>query len=194
MAAFGPDPYECIDFLIAHDIATVRGNTDDYMVEGPPVPDSLAERTRQIMDVMEWSRVRLSSTHVGWLAALPFSRTLADTMVCLHAGPESNTQIVDAGSSPPPVTGARIVCAGHLHRPFVATRTDFIWANAGSVSRPTDADPRGAFLIVRRHAGKWSVEIVRFELDLKQIVKRVKATDMPHQQHWCETQIQAAWW
>lgn len=194
VAAFGPDPAECIDFLISNDISTVRGNTDDLMVDGTDATTPSTDRVNQIMDVMDWSRSQLSSFHRNWLGALPFSMTIAETLVCLHAGPDSNDQIVDADADPPRIPAATAVCAGHLHRPFVTKHAGGIWANAGSVSRPTDADPRGAFIVATRLGGNWRVEIVRFELPLSQILNRVKKTDMPHQERWCETQKSAAWW
>jgi predicted phosphodiesterase len=194
VAAFGPDPSGCADFLVAHGIPTARGNTDDDMAANGITLDRSTERLRQISDIMNWSRSRLSTRHVLWLASLPFSVSVAETLVCIHAGPNSNTQIVPSDCDPPKVSGAAVVAAGHLHTPFVIRHSQGIWANAGSVSRPTDGDARGAYMVARRQAGAWNVELERFEIDLERVADQVLATDMPHRERWCDTLMRAAWW
>jgi len=194
VAAFGPDPEGCVAFLRAHGIATVSGNEDAAMLRPVAVEPEAPPRLRQIQEIMAWSQHRLSPDALAWLAALPERLELEGGLVCVHASPDDDARIVDQGDPKPFPSDARLVCAGHLHRPFVAVEGERTWANAGSIGRPTDGDPRGALLLATQGAGRWHVEIVRLELPLDAICERIAASGMPHAARLCETQRAASWW
>jgi hypothetical protein len=143
---------------------------------------------------MAWSQRRLSPDALTWLAALPDRLELEGGLIAVHAAPGDDTRIVDQDDPKPFPPDAQLVCAGHLHRPFVAVEDERTWANAGSIGRPTDGDPRGALLVATQGAGRWRVEIVRLELPLGAICDRITATGMPHAPRLCETQLAASWW
>ncbi len=194
VAAFGPDPEGCVAFMRAHAIATVSGNEDAAMLRPVAFDPEAPPRLRQIQEIMAWSQRQLSPEALGWLAALPAGLTLEGGLVCVHAAPGDDHRIVDEDDPKPFPPGARLVCAGHLHRPFVAVEGDRTWANAGSIGRPTDGDPRGALLVATQVAERWRVEIVRVELPLDAICARIAAAGMPHAARLCETQRSASWW
>jgi predicted phosphodiesterase len=194
VAAFGPDPEGCVAFLRAHGVATVAGNEDAAVLRPIEVDPEAPPRLRQIQEIMAWSQRRLSPAARAWLAALPDRLELEGGLVCVHAGPGDDTRIVDQGDPKPFPPGARLVCAGHLHRPFVTVDGDRTWANAGSIGRPTDGDPRGSLLVASHGGGRWHVEIVRLELPLDAICDRIAAARMPHAARLCETQRAASWW
>jgi len=194
VAAFGPDPEGCVAFLQAHGIATVAGNEDAAMLHPVTVEPEAPPRLRQIQEIMAWSQRRLSPSNLAWLAALPSQLELEGGLVCVHAVPGDDARIVDEADSKPFPPGARLVCAGHLHRPFVAVEGERTWANAGSIGRPTDGDPRGALLVATLDAGRWRVETVRLELPLDAICTRIAAAGVPHAERLCETQRAASWW
>jgi predicted phosphodiesterase len=194
VAAFGPDPEGCVAFLRAHGIATVAGNEDAAMLRPIVTDPDAPPRLRQIQEIMAWSQRQLSPSALAWLAALPGRLELDGGLVCVHAAPDDDTRIVDEDDTKPFPPDARLVCAGHLHRPFVAVEGDRTWANAGSIGRPTDGDPRGALLVATRGTGRWHVEIVRLPLPLDTICDRIVAAGMPHAARLCETQRSASWW
>jgi predicted phosphodiesterase len=194
VAAFGPDPEGCVAFLKAHDIATVAGNEDAALLRPVVVDPDASPRLRQIQEIMAWSQRRLSPDALTWLAALPDRLELEGGLIAVHAAPGDGNRIVDEPDPKPFPPGARLVCAGHLHRPFVAVEGDRTWANAGSIGRPTDGDPRGALLVATQGAGRWQVEIVRLELPLDTICARIAAAGMPHAARLCTTQRAASWW
>ena len=194
VAAFGPDPEGCVAFLRAHGIATVAGNEDAAMLHPITADPGMPPRLRQIQEIKAWSQRRLSPAAMAWLAALPGRLELEGDLVCVHAAPDDDARIVAEGDPKPFPPTARLVCAGHLHRPFVAVDGERTWANAGSIGRPTDGDPRGALLVATQAAGRWRVEIVRLELALDAICDRISATGIPHAARLCETQRAASWW
>ncbi len=194
VASFGPDPDACVAFLRAHEVATVAGNHDLTMCRPLDVPEEATEREREILQVTAWSQRQLSSESLAWLAHLPLELRLDDGFVCLHAAPGDVNQVVGPGDPKPFPAGARVVCAGHLHQPYVAEVGDRIWANAGSVSRPTDGDPRGAIAIATLRSDRWQVAIERLELPLDSLCERILASGMPFATRVCETQRAASWW
>ncbi len=194
VASFGPEPDACIAFLRAHEVATVAGNHDLAMLTPVELPDGASEREREIQQVAAWSQRQLTSESLAWLAGLPLELRLDDGFVCLHAAPGDLHRVVGPGDPKPFPPGARVVCAGHLHQPYVAEVGERIWANAGSVSRPTDGDPRGAFAIATLRSGRWQVAIERLELPLDTLCERIRAAGMPFAERVCETQRAATWW
>lgn len=194
VASFGAEPDACVRFLRAHEVATVAGNHDLAMRTPVDVPDEASEREREILQVTAWSQRQLTGESLTWLTALPLELRLDDGFVCLHAAPGDVNRVVGPGDPKPFPAGARVVCAGHLHQPYVAQVGDRIWANAGSVSRPTDGDPRGAVAIATLAGDRWQVEIERLELPLDTVCERILASGMPFAERVCATQRAASWW
>jgi predicted phosphodiesterase len=194
VASFGPDPNECVTFLREHGVDTVAGNQDVAMLAPIDVPQQASRRVREILTINAWSQRQLTPASLAWLASLPRSLALDGGFVCVHAAPGDLRRVVTASDPKPFPDGARLVCAGHLHQPFVDARGDRTWVNAGSIARPTDGDPRGSLVVAVGDGGHWQVEIVRLPLPLEAICERIRAAGMPYARRVCETQLQSRWW
>ncbi len=194
VASFGPDPNAAVAFLRDQGVATAAGNQDVAMLSPIVVPDDASERLQQILAINAWSRRQLTPTSLDWLASLPPEVAFDGGFVCLHGAPGDEQAVVTATDRKPYPVGARLVCAGHLHEPFVAVDGERIWANVGSIARPTDGDPRGALALATLRGGRWQVEIVRLELPLEAICARIRGSGMPQAERVCETQMAASWW
>lgn len=194
VASFGPDPNTSVAFLRDHGVATAAGNQDVAMLSPIVVPDDASERLQQILAINAWSQRQLTPASLAWLASLPPAVAFDGGFVCLHGAPGDDQAVVTATDPKPYPSGARLVCAGHLHEPFVAVDGERIWANVGSIARPTDGDPRGALALATLRGGRWEVEIVRLELPLEAICARIRGSGMPHAERVCETQVAANWW
>ena len=193
VASFGPEPNQCVAYLRDERIPTVRGNSDDEMLRRAVLLPDASPRARQIESVIEWSRRTLTTEAKEWLAALPASHAI-DDLLCVHATADSNTEIATRHDRRRVPSGVSIVVAGHLHTPFVDRQHDGTWVNAGSVSRPTDGDPRGSVAIVSRVDGTWNASIDRFELPIDDMCERARRSGIPHSDRWCETLRNACWW
>jgi predicted phosphodiesterase len=194
IASFGPDPNACVEFLRDHQVATVAGNQDVAMLAPIDIPADASERQRQIFTINAWSQRQLTPASIAWLAALPHELRLDGGFLCVHAAPGDLNAVVGRSDPKPFPDGVRVVCAGHLHEPFVDDAGGRIWANVGSIARPTDGDPRGALGIATLQGGSWSVEIVRLELPLEPICDRILTSGMPFAERVCELQRQSSWW
>ena len=194
VASFGPDPNACVEFLRDQRVETVAGNQDVAMLAPIAIPEDASERQRQILSINAWSQRQLTPASVAWLAALPGELRLDDGFLCVHAAPGDDTQVVGRDDPKPFPDGVRVVCAGHLHEPFVHRLEDRIWANVGSIARPTDGDPRGALGIATLRGTAWSVEIVRLELPVEPICERIIDSGMPFAERVCDLQRRSRWW
>ncbi len=194
VASFGPDPNACVAFLRDNGVATVAGNQDVAMLAPIPVPDDVPERQRQILTINRWSQEQLTPANRAWLATLPGELWLDGGFLCVHAAPGDDRQVVSADDPKPFPEGARIVCAGHLHEPFVSVVGGRLWVNVGSIARPTDGDSRGALGIASLRAGLWYAEIVRIELPLDPICDRILTSGIPYAERICELQRSSRWW
>jgi predicted phosphodiesterase len=58
-----------------------------------------------------------------------------------------------------------VLVFGHTHKPWVHEYGDVLFVNCGSVGKPKDGDPRGAFAILHPAAGTVDVTIERAPYD-----------------------------
>jgi predicted phosphodiesterase len=116
----GPFARECLDLLLRHDAAFVRGNAER---EAPGLP--------------------------AWAAELPVSLALGGVRYC-HGSPRRDDEILTKVSPDARFRDAlegveeRLVVGGHTHVQFVRDLGDVRFANAGSVGMPYEGRP-GAF-------------------------------------------------
>src|SRR5262249_29030802 len=139
LVALGHDPIGVVERLVAlPGLATVRGNTDRYVVTGdrPPPTTAAAVADPDLVPVIAevagtsgWTAGCMSPAGLlPWLESLPpnFTRTLPDgtRLLAVHASPQSD----DGPGIDPRATddeqaallegcGADVVFAGHTHRP-----------------------------------------------------------------------------
>jgi putative phosphoesterase len=181
---YGPlDPRGTADLLIAHEVASVRGN-EDRVVLAEPQPDDSA--------TLRYTRSCLSAEHVAWLAALPDTRGWRGELLCCHGTPtRDETYLLEtlAEGGVLPATGAEIearlsgvrepvVLCGHSHVPRAVARSGGrLVVNPGSVGLPAYRDdapvahameagsPHARFALVERAERGWRVEHVAVAYD-----------------------------
>jgi diadenosine tetraphosphatase ApaH/serine/threonine PP2A family protein phosphatase len=78
----------------------------------------------------------------------------------------------------PPKTPTSLVF-GHTHKPWVHEYGDVLFVNCGSVGKPKDGDPRGAFAILHPAAGTVDVTIERAPYDAERVADEVRAVGLP---------------
>jgi putative phosphoesterase len=74
---------------------------------------------------------------------------------------------------------ARVLAFGHTHRPWVHDYAGVLFVNCGSVGKPKDGDPRGAFALLRPSAAGVEVTIERVEYDADQVADEVRRAGLP---------------
>jgi predicted phosphodiesterase len=194
VANFGPKPNECISLLVGQEVACVQGNCDRDLLLPPQANEPIDERAAQLRTINDWGKAQLTSSSRRWLAALPARLAPAPGVLIVHGGANNPDEIVDASARPSLPEGVSVVTAGHLHKPFVTRLGQGIWANAGSVGRPCDGDPRAAVAVLEQRTEGWEVSIHRIPFDLEAAAGSIRAANMPYAERLVETQWTACWW
>jgi len=139
--ASGPFPVETIELARSLPNARfVRGNAD---VLASPAISAEADAARR------WVERQLDDVRLEWLATLPFSQAVDDTLY-VHANPVDVEQVVTERTPDNEVAAflrdvreSRIV-TGHVHLQFRRTVAGIEWIGAGSVGYPYE-DEWGAY-------------------------------------------------
>jgi len=170
----GPDPAGVVALLRRKGFRTVRGNVDDKVTELAALPRdaqaALLEK-RKKADLVRSARA-LGRADLEWIRKLPESLRLdfeGRRMLLVHGSPLGSTDYVFPSITPQALAaklGAErpdVLACGHSHIPFARRIGGVTVVNAGSVGRPVDGDPRGAYALVEITRGRPPrARIVRF--------------------------------
>jgi len=158
LAQGGPQPAEVVDEIRRRGWPSVRGNSDDFLVQvadgtlrAPDLPEGLITSAT-------WSAGRLGADRIDYLRSLPIAieRDVdrLGRVVLVHATPWSNEEVVlpDAESEIAQrmvsESGARVLAYGHIHTPYQRRVGDSVLLSVGAIAGSNDADPRSAYTIL----------------------------------------------
>ena len=74
---------------------------------------------------------------------------------------------------------ADVLVFGHTHKPWDHEYGGVRFVNCGSVGKPKDGDPRGAFAILDASSGSLEVTIERVAYDAETVADEVRAAGLP---------------
>ena len=189
VVGYGPHPREVIDLLRREGIEGVRGNHDDRVATGFPVPvgDATDDSIELATVTCRWTRERLGPEELNWIARQPFIRTLSSgrmTLAIFHAHPiDMLTKAHEARGDDffhemASYTGADVNVFAHTHRPFWRVVGGRWFVNAGSVGFPGDDNPNPAVVQVELNGGA-AVRIQRVDYDRARTATAVHAAGLP---------------
>jgi predicted phosphodiesterase len=175
---FGPRPQASLDLLRQRAIPAIVGNTDEWIRNPPPLPESMPEAERparqKLRDLCQWTEEQLNPESLNWLDNLrsafqlrfaPSSNS-ADDLLVVHANPlnllgvifpsierqmELYGRIRQTNDELLPLLeneAAKTMAFGHLHIPGVRRWRDKMLINVSSVSLPGDGDGRAKVAIL----------------------------------------------
>jgi len=181
---YGPAPESCVSLVRGFDIV-LRGNFDDQVLADNP--DTLP----QLRHLGQWTRDRLSSDSLGFLAACP-TRHSTDSRTFSHGSPLDNDYLF-----PEDVYNGRkmarmfgrfdgVFFCGHSHIAGIHTVSEYIAPesidylytmdstdvviNVGSVGQPRDGDKRACYAIVDGDI----VRFIRLDYDIDTTVRKLR--------------------
>jgi len=187
---FGPDPKNCVNFLIKSSKARfwgVRGDHDHALAFG--TGSNCSEELKQISSISnEWGECFLTGEEVGFLRRLPLDRDFSidgiDFELAHGSDPYSCVFYYMAGDDEPD-TGLpqccrdgekrKFILTGHSHKPFVKKMGNITVLNPGSVGQPRDHDPRASYGVIEN--GQASIRRVGY--DIEKTVKDLQRSAMP---------------
>lgn len=199
LVGYGPWPDEVVARLVERGITGVAGNYDSTVATDADHCGCRAESPEQEALAHEsyaWTVAHTSESTKAALRALPFRIDLrpggghhsGPTLYLVHGAPTLNTLYWDADRSDDFARkmggklGARegdAVAFGHTHVPWKRTVDGILYANAGSVGRPKDGDPRASWAVATLDGEALDVEHVRTEYDVERAADAIIDSDLP---------------
>ena len=74
-----------------------------------------------------------------------------------------------------------VLVFGHTHKPWIHEYGGVLFVNCGSVGKPKDGDPRGAFAVLESSGQGLSASIERVEYDAEAVAREVAAAGLPEE-------------
>ncbi|HSC50739.1 MAG TPA: metallophosphoesterase family protein [Gaiellaceae bacterium] len=169
IASGPPQPREVVELVRALPNAhCIRGNADRVFDEEFADDEGLA-----------WLLEQLDGDQARWLAELPFSVVLDDTLY-VHSNPKDDTTMVTELTTDEKLAGLlegveqRRVVAGHTHMQLERRVGETLFVNAGSVGWPYEGRT-GAYWALLDDG----VELRRTDYDLARAAELVRASGHP---------------
>jgi predicted phosphodiesterase len=179
VAQGGPQPSECLELLQELGCPCVYGNSDEFLVTldlgAEEAPD-----VERLMTTAEWSREQLGHDGLDFLRS--FEPTVeVGRVLCCHATPTSNEDVVLPDTEGIPRVDADAVAAGHVHQQWLRRFDRTLWFCVGAIG-----------------VGRWceyalvddetlAVEFRRIPFDLDALIAVARAKDFPFFDRWVES-------
>ena len=169
IAAGPPQPREVVELVRSLPNAhVIRGNADRLFADEYTGDDGL-----------DWLLERLVDNQANWLADIPFSVALADTLY-VHTAPDDDRTIVTELTTDKKLAGLlreveqHRVVAGHTHMQLERRVGDKVFVNAGSIGWPYEGRPGAYWALIGEE-----VELRRTDYDLERTAALVRASGHP---------------
>jgi predicted phosphodiesterase len=189
VVGYGPHPRATLARLRTLGIEGVRGNHDERIATGFPVPvGDAGEDTRDLAETCcAWTQERLDARERRDLARLPFMRLLPTgrmRVAMFNTSPVGLEGTAHAGREDDffremaEYTGAEVHVFARCHAPFWRVVQGKWFVGAGSLGFPSDGDPRSPFVTVELNGGA-AVRISRVAYDARQTADAIRAERLP---------------
>jgi putative phosphoesterase len=191
LVGYGPHPDEVCALIAARGIRTIHGNYDYAIardLEDCGCAYVTAEDRALGQRSVEWTLANTGRAAKDFMRELPFDLRfpVGETRVHLvHGSPRKVNEYLfeDKPASLYERLAAGevddVLVFGHTHKPWVRSHGGVLFVNCGSVGKPKDGDPRGAFALLDARAGDLQVTIERVEYDADAVAAEVRAAGLP---------------
>jgi putative phosphoesterase len=191
LVGYGPHPNEVCALIAERGIPTIYGNYD-YAIARELEDCGCAYITQHDRELgqrsVEWTLAHTDRAAKEFMRGLPFDMqfTIGDHDVHLvHGSPRKVNEYLfeDKPASLYERLAAAecddVLCFGHTHKPWVREHGGVLFVNCGSVGKPKDGDPRGAFALLDATTGELELTIERVEYDTDAVAAEVRAAGLP---------------
>jgi putative phosphoesterase len=191
LVGYGPHPDEVCALIAEREIPTIYGNYDYAIARNEedcgcayiaPHDRELGQRS------VEWTLAHTSERSKAFMRELPFDLRFRLGAVAVHLVHGSPRKVNEYLFEDKPARLYERLAAdeldqvlvfGHTHRPWVHEYGGVLFVNCGSVGKPKDGDPRGAFAVLTTSADGVRVEIERVAYDVATVAEEVEAAGLP---------------
>ena len=191
LVGYGPHPSEVCARIAERAIPTIYGNYD-YAI-GRDLSDCgcayVDQHDRELGQLsVDWTLAHTGADAKAFMRGLPFDLRFdvgAAHVHLVHGSPRKVNEYLFEDK--PARLYERLAVAedgdvlvfGHTHKPWVHEFGGVLFVNCGSVGKPKDGDPRGAFAVLEEHTGDLRVRIERVEYDAAGVAAEVAAAGLP---------------
>jgi putative phosphoesterase len=191
LVGYGPHPNEVCALIAERAIPTIHGNYD-YAIARDLDDCGCAYVTQHDRDLgqqsVAWTLAHTDQTAKDFMRALPFDLrlTVGDHDVHLvHGSPRKVNEYLFEDK--PARLYERLAAAetagtlvfGHTHKPWIHDYGGVRFVNCGSVGKPKDGDPRGAFAILTPGTGTVAARIERVAYDAERVADELRNAGLP---------------
>ncbi len=191
LVGYGPHPNEVCALIAERDIPTIYGNYD-YAIARDEEDCGCAYVTPHDRELgqlsVDWTLAHISQESKDFMRGLPFDLhfPVGNTDVHLvHGSPRKVNEYLFEDK--PARLFERLASAerdpvlvfGHTHKPWVHEYSGVLFVNCGSVGKPKDGDPRGAFAVLRATVEGVDVSIERVDYDAEAVAAEVREAGIP---------------
>ncbi len=191
LVGYGPHPNEVCALLEERGIPTIYGNYD-YAIGRDLEDCGCAYRGPHDRELGEqsiaWTLEHTDERSKAFMRALPFDLRFelgGKRVRLVHGSPRKVNEYLFEDK--PARTFERIAAGadcdvlvfGHTHQPWIHEYGGVLFVNCGSVGKPKDGDPRGAFAVLKGDAEGVSARIERVGYDARSVAREVAAAGLP---------------
>jgi len=191
LVGYGPHPNEVCALIAEREIPTIYGNYD-YAIARDEEDCGCAYITPHDRELgqrsVDWTLAHTSQPSKDFMLGLPFDLRfrVGETGVHLvHGSPRKVNEYLFEDK--PARLYERLAAAetdsvlvfGHTHKPWVHEYGGVLFVNCGSVGKPKDGDPRGAFAVLTATPDGVDVTIERVPYDADTVAAEVREAGLP---------------
>jgi putative phosphoesterase len=188
---YGPHPDEVCALIQERGIPTIHGNYDHAIARD--LDDcGCAYVTRHDRDLgrlsVAWTLEHTGARAKAFMRELPFDLRFevgGHAVHLVHGSPRKVNEYLfedKPDSLYARLAGAEeagVLVFGHTHRPWVREVGGVLFVNCGSVGKPKDGDPRGAFAVLADAGDRVEATIERVEYDAAGVAEEVRRAGLP---------------
>jgi putative phosphoesterase len=191
LVGYGPHPNEVCALIRERTIPTIYGNYD-YAIARDQEDCGCAyvdPHDRELgQESVAWTLEHTDQAAKAFMRELPFDLRfeVGDARVHLvHGSPRKVNEYLfedKPASLYERLAGPeqdRVLVFGHTHKPWVREYAGVLFVNCGSVGKPKDGDPRGAFAVLRPADDTARVTIERVTYDAAAVAAEVRSAGLP---------------
>jgi putative phosphoesterase len=191
LGGYGPHPNEVVALVAERDIPAIYGNYD-YAIARDLEDCGCAYVTPHDRELgqgsVEWTLAHTDRRSKEWMRELPFDLRFDVGAASVHLVHGSPRKVNEYLFEDKPARlyerlalaeDAGVMAFGHTHKPWVRSYGGVLFVNCGSVGKPKDGDPRGAFAVLRETAGGVEATIERVAYDAEAVAAEVRDSGLP---------------
>src|SRR5215203_4497381 len=187
LVGYGPHPNEVCALIEDRGIPTIYGNYD-YAIARDLEDCGCAyvdQHDRELgQQSVEWTLAHTDERSKAFMRELPFDlrfRVGSSSVHLVHGSPRKVNEYLFEDKPArlyerlAAAEEAEVLVFGHTHKPWDREHGGVRFVNCGSVGKPKDGDPRGAFAFLNASCGPLEVSIERVAYDAAAVAEELRA-------------------